>query len=213
MKKILIFSIALGVGAAATYLLIGSNGQSQVLEAQLANTTIKEELLGYTKYSDYIAAGKLALKEHTIFLAAKVVREYDLVEHLETSKLGLTSTATVIVSYATEYSFGFELDDFDIRSTQAGILIRVRAPVMVAAPAVTPMRYEILDRGFLTDEKVAVIEIQQRLPVIARRRGRSMAQEEMIRAACDKRLADFLRGFLAKQPGVTRVPQILVAYK
>jgi len=43
--------------------------------------------------------------------------------------------------------------------------------------------------------------------------GMAMAQEEPIRALCEKKLVDFLRDFIGKQPGVKQVPAITVVYK
>lgn len=83
----------------------------------------------------------------------------------------------------------------------------------MASPAVTPLIYEIPSRGFLTDEKAAVIAIQQRLPGIARNKGLAMAQEEIIRAICEKKLVALLRDCMGKQPGVKYVPAIVVVYK
>jgi len=37
--------------------------------------------------------------------------------------------------------------------------------------------------------------------------------EEPIRAVCEKKLVEFLRDFLGKQPGVKYVPAITVVYK
>lgn len=148
-------------------------------------------------------------------MAVEVVRDYDLIEHLEAGRFGLTSHATVIVGYTVEYAFGFDLrpDSFEILATPMGVEVRLGKPILVASPAVTPLRYEIADRGFLTDEKAAVIAIQQRLPAVARNKGLTMVQEKTIRAACEKTLVEFLRDFTRKQPGVRYVPNIIVVYK
>lgn len=148
-------------------------------------------------------------------MAVKVTHEYDLVEHLQTGRFGLTSNAAVIVGYSVEYAFGFDLNpgSFELMATPAGTEIRLGKPILVASPAVTPLRYQIADRGFLTDEKAAVIAIQQRLPGIAQSKGLAMAQEEIIRAVCEKKLVAFLRDFMGKQPGARHVPAIVVVYK
>ncbi len=176
---------------------------------------MKDQLLGYTKYTDYISAGKQVVTAQAKFLAVKVVQDYDLVEHLEAGKFGLTSRASVVVNYSVEYSFGFDLkpDSFDIRPTPAGMEVRIGKPTLVASPAVTPLKHEVMSMGLLTDEKTAVIHIHQRLPAIALAKGQAMALEEPIRAACEKKLVEFLRDFLSKQPGVKQVPTITVALK
>jgi hypothetical protein len=49
------------------------------------------------------------------FLAVKIDREYVHVEHIQKSMLGINSEATIILTYAVEYSFGF-----DSAGTRAG---------------------------------------------------------------------------------------------
>lgn len=218
-RRIVVVTVAIlaagtGVGIAA-YLVHENKMQSHVLEAQAELSTTKEELLGYTKYTDYVIAGRKVLSEQAKFLAAKVVRDYTLVEHLEVDRLGLTSNATVIVYYTVEYSFGYDLQpaSFDLRATPVGLEVLVGKPILVASPAVTPLRYEIPNRGLWTHEREAIIEIHQRLPTIAQARGLTMAQEDAIRAACEKRLVEFLRDFLGKQAGVRHVPAVVVVYR
>jgi hypothetical protein len=214
-NKIIAIVAAATTGAGGAYVALERQTQSRVLEVQAEATSIREDLFGYTKYTDYIEAGKQVLTEQAKFLAAKVVRDYVVVEHLEAGRFGLTSNATVIVDYAVEYSFGFDLkpDSFEIRATPAGIELKIGKPILVASPAVTPMKFDIPNKGVLTDEKTAVIGIQQRLPAIALKRGVAMAQEEPIRAVCEKKLVEFLHGFLGKQPGVKQVPAITVVYR
>jgi hypothetical protein len=203
-----------GVGI-ATYLVLVDRMNSRVLEVQAEVSTTKDELLGYTKYTDYVIAGRQVLTEQAKFLAAKVVRDYTLIEHLEVGRLGLTSNATVIVHYTVEYSFGYDLQpaSFDLRATPAGLEIRIGRPILVAAPAVTPLSHEIPDRGLWTHEREAIIQIHQRLPAVAQARGLTMARENVIRAACEMRLVEFLRNFLGKQAGVRHVPSIAVVYE
>ena len=90
----------------------------QTVEA-IADST-KNELLGFTRYTDYLTAGKQVISEKMKLLAAKVVREYVLVEHIQKEVLKLKSDATVIVKYSVEYSFGFDLkpESFEISARQ-----------------------------------------------------------------------------------------------
>ena len=206
---------AAAVGAAGTYMALENRTQSRVFEAQAEATSTKDALLGYTKYADYIVAGKQVITAQAKFLAAKVVREYGLLENLEAGKFGLKSNAAVMVNYSVEYSFGYDLkpDSFELRATPTGIEVKLGKPMLVASPAVTPLKHEIPSTGVFTDEKTAVINIHQRLPAIALKNGLAMAQEEPIRAVCEKKLIEFLRDFIGKQPGVKQVPSITVVYK
>lgn len=214
-KKIIAIVGAAVIGAAGTYLVLENRTRSRVIEAQAEATSIKETLLGYNKYTDYLVAGKQIITAQAKFLAAKVVREYDVVENLQAGRFGLKSNATVIVNYSVEYSFGFDLnpDNFELLATPAGIEIKISKPMLVASPAVTPLDYSIPNKGVWIDEKIAIIDIHQRLPALALKHGMAMAQEEPIRALCEKKLVDFLRDFIGKQPGVKQVPAITVVYK
>ena len=206
-------AVLLGVGG--TYIVTENKARARIMEVEAEATSVKDVLLGYTKYTDYMSSGKQVLTEKAKFLAATVVRDYHLVEHLQAGHFGLTSNATVIVNYNVEYSFGYELkaDNFEVRATPSGIEVKLGKPELVASPAVTTVSHEIPSRGLLTDEKGAVIAIQKRLPGIAQTKGLAMAQEEPIRAICEKKLVEFLRDFLGKQPGVKHVPAITVVYK
>ena len=214
-NKIMAIVGAAAIGAAGAYMALENRTQSRVMEAEAESTLIKDTLLGYTKYTDYIVAGKQVVTAQARFLAAKVVREYNWIEHLEESKLGLKSNATVIVNYKVEYSFGFDLkpENFELRSTPTGIEVKIGKPILAALPAATPLTYEIPSKGLWTDEKVAIIEIQQRIQAVAQKNGLAMALEEPIRAICEKKLVEFLRDFIGKQPGVKQVPTITVVYK
>jgi hypothetical protein len=214
--------VACLVGVGATYAILEffMNGErrdalAKVLNVQAEVASTRNELLGFTKYTDYLSAGKQVVSEKMKFLAAKVVREYVLVENIQKETLKLKSDATVIVKYSVEYSFGFDLkpDSFEIAAIPAGIQIKISKPSLVASPAVTPISSEIPNVGLLTDEKMAVINIHQKLPGLAKKHGEVMALEEPVRALCEKQLIEFLRDFLAKQPGVKQVPAISIVYK
>ena len=203
------------LGAYSTYIAMGRKAQSRILEVEKELAVTNDQLFGYTKFTDYISAGKQVMTEQAKFLAAKVVRDYDLVEHLESGKFGLTSKATVMVSYRVGYSFGFDLkpNDFELKATPTGIEMRIGKPILVSSPAVTPLKHEVLSSGLWTHEKDAVISIHQRLPGFAQSKGQLMANDEAIRALCEKKLVEFLRDFIGKQPGVKQVPAITVVYK
>lgn len=213
--KILAIAAAIAIGAVGSYMVLDHKMSSRLLEVQAEAAATKDTLVGYTKYTDYIVAGKQVVTAQAKFLASSVVEDYELVEHIEVGNLGLKSNATVLVSYKVEYSFGYDLkpESFELRATPAGIEVKIGKPMLVATPAATPLKYEILSKGIWTDEKVAIIEIHQRLQAIAQKKGLAMAQVEPIRAACEKKLVEFLRDFIGKQPGVKQVPAITVAYK
>ncbi len=184
-----------------------------LVEEQLS--TAKSDLLGYTKYTDYLTESKKALEGRMKFLAARVDREYVQIEHIQKSTLGFNSDATVIVRYAVEYSFGYDLrpDRFTVSGDKQGITVTLSKPELVASPAVNILAHEIPSTGVFIDEQAAVIALQQQLYGVARRRAVALRNDEAVIALCEKKLAEFLRDFLAKQPNVGVVPVIRIAYR
>lgn len=221
-RTILIVVLTLIFGGGATYTINRYLTQqtefdllSRVKNAEESLSQTKQDLVGYTKFTDYIVTSKSAVSEQMKFLAAKVDREYQIVEHVQVNRLGINSDATVVVRYAVEYSIGYDLkpESFQISGNALGITVTVKKPELVASPAVKMLSYEIPSKGVFTDEKTAVIELQQKLHEIALRTGNGVKSEEPIIALCEKKLGDFLRDFIAKQPGVKIVPAIKFAYK
>ncbi len=186
----------------------------KIAELQQIVTTTDKSLVGYTKYKDYIAASKKSLSGQAKLLAANVTRYYRVDRHVERSLLGLKSSGEVVVTYAVDYSFGYELapDSYDIADGPAGIEIRIAKPDLVAAPAVRDLHYEVRDKGWFTDEKVAALTLYEGASKAAQAEGAQMKSEPEIVALCEQRLAAFVRDFLARQPGVERVPAITISY-
>ena len=183
------------------------------LQQQVA--ALQTTLLGYTRYTSYLTAGKQTLAEQMKLLAATVVREEGATQIIEKSVLGLASTGVVAITYTAEYAFGFDLNpqSYELRATDSGIEVHIHRPMLVATPAVTHLQHRILSGGLLTDDKGAVIKLAQEASKRAQKQGEAMASEPAVMALCEKSLTEFLYSFLAKQPGVKQVPRITVAYK
>lgn len=223
MKKIVVSAIvALFLGAVVTYGISQYRAKQEQLDLlarlhtmeQLLSET-KKEFLGVTRYTDYLETSRKALTEQMKFLAATADREYVHVEHIEKSKLGLKSEATIILKYAVEYSVGFDLkpDSFSLSADKSGIVVSLKKPQLVASPAVKLISYEIPSNGILIDEKTAVINLQQQLHHVALKLGQEIVIEEAVVALCEKKLASFLHDFLSKQPNVTVVPALRFSYQ
>ena len=219
MSRILI-SFLLGcllTGALAFWLATGRIGEARdragALEKMVESK--QSELLGYTRYATYLGTGKQSLAAQMKLLAATVVRDESATQVVERSILGLSSSGLVAITYSAEYSFGFDLraDNYEISPGAAGIEVRIGRPVLVAAPAVQELKYEILSGGLFTDEKSAVLRLYEQAAARAKEQGRVMALKPEVAALCEKKLIAFLHDFLAKQPGVKFVPQITVVYK
>ncbi len=189
--------------------------EAKVRTLQAEVTSQREELLGYTKYTDYLYASKEQLQEQMKFIAATVVRREGYTRSVNKSILGMKFDSIVAVSYTSEYSFGYALKpgDYDIGSTATGINVTLRKPILVARPATSNLSHQILSGSVFTDSQADVIGLYQGLDKRTLESGRVLAADEAVVALCDKKLVGFLRDFFAKQPGVKRIPDITISYK
>jgi len=211
--------LALGCGIAAglTYSVMNgrlSDAYARVSTLEREVSRQESELLGYTKYTTYLTVGKQSLAQQMKLLTATAVREEGVTQVIERSLLGLSSSGTVAIWYTAEYSFGFDLqpENYDVRPADSGIEIRVKKPALVATPAITNLRYQILSGGLFTDERGAVLRLYEEAAKKAQAQGEILAADAAVVALCEKRLIAFLHDFLAKQPGVKIVPQISAVY-
>ena len=201
--------------AVALTLFHRADPDAAISESMAEKTTKDVTLLGYTKYKDYLSASKSVLGERTKFVGTTVVRRYTVNRGVESSMLGLKSRGALVVTYAAEFSFGYDLapGSYDVVDTPAGIEIRVASPTVVAAPAVRDLHHQVLASGWFTDERAAALKLYEDSSSVARAEGARMQSDAEIVATCEKSLTEFLHDFLAKQPGVERVPAITVSYR
>jgi hypothetical protein len=210
--------VAAGVVAAGvTYLAMRGEVMTARERADALQNVVTEKeasLLGYTSYTRYLSEGKRRLTSESKLLAATVGRNNTVTQVIDTAVLGLHSTGTVAISYSVEYAYGYDLaaEHYDIRAVDSGIEIRIGRPRLVATPAVTNLEYRVLSGGLLTDEKAAALRMFAQASKLSQIRGRQLASEPAIVALCEKQLAQFLRDFLRKQPGVRIVPEIRIVY-
>jgi len=209
----------MAITAVATYLLTNKyawgNIDPIVIQMQKENQRIEKDLIGYTKYTDYVSLGKQTLEGQAKLITAKVSKVYLRNQYIERNLRVFSSKAAVALTYAVEYSVGFDLtpNKFDIVSTSEGIEIKVKRPVLVAKPAVSLLSYDMPEESLLIDEKDAILIIQKQLPKLEESNGNNnVAKDPAVMALCEKRLIEFFHGFLAKQPGVKAVPYIKVTY-
>jgi hypothetical protein len=213
-KPVIVIAVTAVLAAAATHQYVQSSAERHqsdllsrlhVVEQTLSAT--KSELLGYTTFTQYLEVTKKAISGRTKFLAARVDREYVHVEHIRRSALGIKSDATIILKYAVEYSVGYDLspESFSVAGDASGITVTLRRPELVSSPAIGAISHEVTSRGLLIDEKEQVIALQQQLTIIAEKQGDAIKKEEAVIALCERKLGEFLRDFLSKQPNVRSV--------
>lgn len=216
-KSIAILAVALAAVIATYFVLQGAvaRAQAEAQELKSVITRTEGELLGHTSYTTFLTVGKQSLEGQMKLLAATVTREEGVTQQVQRNFIaGLNSTATVALWHTTEYSFGYNLqpNQYDLRAVPTGIEIRVKKPVLVTTPAVSNLRYRVMETGVFVDGKDALLKLTAEAASGAKARGSSMASDPAIMALCEKKLVDFVYSFLAKQPGVKVVPRITVAY-
>jgi hypothetical protein len=179
-----------------------------VVEQTLSAT--KKDLLGYTTFTQYLEVTKKAVSGRAKFLAATIDPAYVHVEHINRSALGIKSDATIILNYAVEYSVGYDLspESFTVAADATGITVTLNKLELVSLPAIGAISHEIPGKGLLIHEKAQVITLQQRLITAAVKQGDAIKQEDAVIALCERKLGEFLRNFLARQPNVRAVSMI-----
>jgi hypothetical protein len=222
-KRTVGFLVIVGLAAAAALGLSAYNdvrarwieARSKVDELQAVVTSTRDFVVGHTKYTDYLSAGRSALSSQSRFLAATVTRDERHLQAIERSWLGLKVKGAVVATYAAEYNFGFDMgpNDYDVKLERNEIVVTLNRPVLIGTPAVRNLHHEILADGWFVDGKEAALKLYEGASQRAQEQGRSMASDPAIVALCEKNLAAFLRDFLAKQPGVAYVPAVRVAYR
>lgn len=213
---------AAAAGSVVTALLFGWTKlnptdplEEKVRSLQLEINSQRDELLGYTRYTDYLYASKTQLQEQMKFIAAAVVRREGYTRVIDKRILGVNFNSVVAISYTSEYSFGYSLrpGDYDIGSTPTGIKVTLRKPILVAPPATRDLGHQILSGSVFTNNQAAIIGLYEGLNARALASGRALAADEAVIALCEKKLVAFLQDFLAKQSGVKHIPNITISYK
>jgi hypothetical protein len=224
MDTVVIVGIAFTLlGAGAVYVLMEYKqfGERQKASAQLAKNqtevaAIRKELVGYTKYAEYLPGAKGHLADNAKSLQAKVVREFTYTETFNREAKNLKPPVTIIQHYNVEANFAFDLKpgSFELVSTPAGVEVQLHGkPTLQGIANARPTHHEISNEGVLENEPVAVKQIQQKLIGIAQRHGETMATEDAICALCERKVAESLRTLLITQNGVRQVPFVSFFYK
>lgn len=93
------------------------------------------------------------------------------------------------------------------------ITITLPPPHLVAQPGVRIDSHEVLNAGFLIDEKSAVIDLQQKLHRLALDRANAIAKDPGVVSLCEQQLLAFLRDILQNHPDVKRVPEFRINHR
>lgn len=186
----------------------------QVLQHQTEATTLRKELVGYTKYVEYLPMAKTHLNDHARDLQVKVVREFTYTETFNRDAKTIKAPVTIIQRYNVDAQFAPDLRGLELESTPSGLQVILHGkPSLQGIANSRPVAHEITNEGVLENEPVAVKQIQQKLIAIAQKHAEGMATEEAVCALCERKLAETLRALLITQAGVKQVPAITFVYK
>lgn len=214
MGLVVCFVLAMGLWVALEYRRFGKNQETEVniARAQAEAVTARKDILGYTRYAEYLPAAKQALAEQLKSFVAKVERESVHIETIQVETGKTKSESSVVVRYLVTYTFGFDnaADALEVTGVASGITIKVAKPVLVLAPLVRPLSHEVPGKGIPTDEQMAVID---KLPALSEKQGAAKALDDAVLALLERKLVEFVREFLARQTGVKQVPVIAVAFQ
>lgn len=210
------------VSAAAVFVLMQfkryeeqQQANDRILKASAEFEAVKTKLAGYTKFNDYLTQARQHLIDQAKTTAVNVVREYIHMERFYRDKHKLKADVAVIAKYTVEFSMAVDIksDSLELVVDGAGLSVKTSQPVLTSAPAIKSSSHEVSVPGILTEEKPIFAEVNQKFSEVVQRAGLAVAREETVRALCKSKIADGLRDFLGKQPGVRQLPVITVTFR
>lgn len=210
-----------GVAAIAIVVLVGvgyfayAREHRRVTEIEEQLKKSQNDLASYTQYAKHLAVVKQSLTEQKGALAVPVVREQTAYLRVKKSPSVFRADADVVLHLAIHYSYGFDLaaEKFELEATPTEIVATVGPPILMAIPVVKLALVEVADKSIVLDEDKAVAELMKQVTEDFAAKGAAMAKGEDVKALCEKKLIEFLRDAMEKQPGVKFVPGIVVSYR
>lgn len=223
MDPVVIFAISgclLSAGIVYVVLKVSHFGETQavadkLLKAHAETEGLRKKLSGYTKYADYLEAGKVALIDQLKAPVVKVVREYVYATELGKEEFHLVADATAIMNYSVEYGFTVDANasSLELKAPGNGVSLRMNRPVLAGDPVVKSQSYRILSAVSIPNEMALLPAVHGRFAEVARRNGTVMSSEPSIQALCKMKAVECLRDALGKQAGVQHLPTIFVEFK
>ncbi|MBT3068887.1 hypothetical protein [Rhodoferax sp. U11-2br] len=223
MEPITIFVMAAGVlSTLMVYVAmkVSHFGENKVLSDELLKVKTdaensKKKLAGYTQYAEHLDAARQTAADRLKASPVRVLREYSHVAALSKSKHNLKSEATVIVKYAVEFSVGLDTgpNGLVVAPASNGVTVTLKPPSPVGDPKITTMSHQVISANELPDRQMALADIQSQFLLLAYGHGKSVCNEEAVRALCSLKAEAALRDALGQQPGVRHLPAIFCSYK
>ncbi|MBP9734208.1 MAG: hypothetical protein KBD82_00945 [Rhodoferax sp.] len=186
----------------------------QMLKMTTELESVKAKLLGFSKYSEYLAPAKLYLSEQAKSLGVTVVRDYVQVDRLLPEKDKIKSEVMLIGKYQVEFSLAIDLkpESFELNQDGTGITIKTGLPVLKSPPLVKSASHDLSLAGVVANEAAVFTAASQKFSSTAQSHGLTVAREDTVRALCKAKLLDALRDFLSRQPGVRALPMVVLNF-
>lgn len=215
-KAALLAAIAIMAGGGYYYFVRPNTSSPPTMDA--AGETTDNGLVVSRKTIDYEAITKSALAEKASFLTATLKRNIVRVQHLEKSIRYTpfpSSRATVRVKYDVEYPIGYVLNPglFAVSGGADGLIIELQKPQLVARPSVKLLSFEVLESGLLIDEKVALLELQQKILPQVESASRGVLNRPDVIPISERMFRGFLQQFLQQRADGERPPAITFRYR
>jgi hypothetical protein len=192
--------------------MIYASGHNRAAEIEERLKSAQKDLAAYTQYAKHLDAVKQALTEQQAGLAVTIMRDQAIYVHVKKSAAVFRADADIVLHLAIQYSFAFDLaaDKFSLEATPGGLTVKVGPPILTAAPVVKIALVEVSDKSIVLDEDKAAAELMKQVTEDFSAKAAEVAKGDDVQTLCEKKLVDFLRDTLGKQPGVTFVPPIFV---
>lgn len=208
--------LALVAGAAYYSGLGGDIGIPPTMNRE--GVTVEEGLIIKEEKVDYEAIVKTVLAKKASFLTLtvtrEVIRDQSLITSIKYSPFP-SSRARVRVKYRAEYPIGYVLSPGKFTVSRRGdvLVITTYRPQLIVQPSVRLLSYKIIEKGFLIDEKTAVIELQQKIQPEAVKRARRVLRRKDVIPRSERALRGFLTPILRESAGGQKPPTIEFRYR
>ncbi len=189
-----------------------ANKRAAEFEEQLA--TAKEEAAAFTKFADGLGKIRDSFAGAGGSLTTTLVEEISRTETLQKGVGPALANGSATIKLSVEYVFGYDFaaGKAEVVAAGKGVQVRLAPPVLIGEPKLKLVSFTFPPKTVSgEEEKVAQDMLQAMAPEFAAK-GKALAENEAIRAVCEKLLIAHVRGLLEKQPGIKLVPDITVSY-
>lgn len=204
--------LLIGVGAAGY--LSASKASKRAAEFEEQLTAAQQELAAFGKFDEPLAKAKAELAAAGKALNVTMVEELERSEPLQKGNGPVRADGKATLQLAIEYEFGFDLaaDKIELAAAGKGAQLKLAPPALVAAPVVRVKSFSFPPKAIDGEEGKLADEMAQKLVPEFEARGKVLAENEAIRAVCEKRVLEQVRGTLQKQSGLRLIPDVALIY-